>query len=357
MNVKTVSIVVVFAELFLWFGNANAEDKPVADVRYIREHFPDAYLLIYREGVAAGRKEAAAELKCGTAPASEALPSIASKAPAAVQDRPAKESLGKWWGKSSLKYSPLPERWLFHVEGSLDYKHNSGNIRSNLYEGSATLKVRKHRFTNTIAFTINKELMAQIPYPGSAEIQTKSDYRSIQEFLRFDLTKRLYADAGYTWEKDTVNYIKDRNIFYAGIGYAPIDAKRHSLEVFLAGGYEKVQFPDLVKAFLNPDQLKAESILFREDYRWNITDRITYKQTFRIVQNFEKSIIINDDRLNLHAIGDTYRYRWFLLNEIYLKLVEHLNFSSGSKIEYNNNPLLVAKKLDVTAKSGIQFSF
>jgi hypothetical protein len=357
MSARTVSIVVVFAELFLLIGSARAEGKPEADVRYIQEHFPDAYLQIYREGIAAGRKEAAAELKSGTAPALAAPSGIASEAPAAVQDRPAKESLGKWWEKSSLKYSPLPEKWLFHVEGSLNYKHISGNLRSNLYEGSATLMARKHRFTNTLAFTINRESMAQIPSPGSAAIQIDNNYHSIQESLRFDLTKQIYADVGYTWEKDTINYLKDRNIFYTGIGYEPIDTKGHSLEAFLAGGYEKVQFPDSVKDFLSSDHLNAAALLFREDYRWNISDRITYKQTFRIIQNFQKSIIINAEQFNLHAVGETYRYRWFLLNEIYWKLVEHLNFSSGSKIEYNNNPWLREKKLDVTVKSGIQFSF
>jgi hypothetical protein len=357
MSVRTVTIIAVFAELFLWFGEAKAEDKPVVDAQYIQEHFPDAYLLIYREGMEAGRKEAATELKCVTVPASAAPPGIASDAPAMVQDRPAKERLEKWWEKSSLNYFPLPERWLFHVEGSLDYKHRSGNIASSLYDASATLKVRKHRFTDTLTFIINKELTAQITSPGSAAIQIDIDYRSIQESLRFDLTKRLYADVGYVREKDTINYIKDRSIFYSGMGYGLIDTKRHSLEAFAAGGFERVQFLDSVRNFVSSDHLNAATLFFREDYRWNISDRISYKQTFRITQNFEKKLIINDSQTNLHAIGETYRYRWSFINDIYLKLVEHLNFSSGSNIEYNSNPWLLVKRLDVTLKSGIQFGF
>jgi hypothetical protein len=357
MSKRTASILLVFAALFLWFGRANAEGQPEVDTKYIQEHFPDAYLLIYQEGMAAGRKEAAAKLKCESASTSAALSSNASEAPAAVQDGLIQKSPGKWWEKSSLKYSPLPERWLFHIEGSLNYKHSSGNLRSNLYEGSATLKVRKHRFTNTLAFIINRESMAQIPSPGSAAIEIDTDYQSIQESLRFDLTKRLYADVGYTLEKDTINYIKARNIFYTGIGYAPIDARKHSLEAFVAGAYEKVQFPDSVKAFVSTDHLNAAAIYFREDYHWDISERIAYKQTFQFIQNFENSLIINADQFNLHVVGETYRYRWFLSNEIYWRLVEHLNFSSGSKIEYNSNPWLREKKLDVTIKSGIQFSF
>jgi putative salt-induced outer membrane protein YdiY len=357
MSVRTVSIIVVFAELFLWFGDAKAEGNPVVDARYIKEHFPDAYLLIYREGMEAGKIEAAAELKCATVPASAAVPGIASVAPVTVQDRPAKESLGKWWEKSSLNYSPLPERWLAHLEGSLNYDHRSGNIRSSLYDASATLKVRKRRFTDTLAFIINKELTAQIPSPGSDAIQIAIDYRSIQDTLRFDLTKRLYADVGYIREKDTVNYIKDRDILYSGMGYALIDTKKHSLEAFAAGGFERVQFLDSVRGFVSSDHLNAAALFFREDYRWNISDRITYNQTFRIVQNFEKKLIIDDDQSNLHGIGETYRYRWSLVNDIYLKLVAHLNFSNGSKIEYNSNPWLMVRKLDVTLKSGIQFSF
>jgi putative salt-induced outer membrane protein YdiY len=357
MTARTVSIVVTFAGIFLLFGSARAEGKPEVDARYIQEHFPDAYLMIYREGMAAGRKEAAAELKCGTAPASPAPSSIISEVPAAVPNRPAKENFDKWWEKSSLNYSPLPARLLFHVEGDLSYKHISGNLRSNLYEGSATLKARKHRFTNTLAFNINKESVSQILAPGLAAVKIDTNYYNLQESIRFDLTKRLYADVGYTWEKDTINYIKDRNILYSGIGYAPIDTRRHSLEAFVAGGSEKVQFPNSVKAYVSRDHLHAATIYFREDYRWNISDRITYKQTFRIIQNFEDNLAINIDQIKFHAVGEPYRYRWFLLNEIYWKLVEHLNFSSGSKLEYNNNPWLLQKKLDATIKSGIQFSF
>jgi putative salt-induced outer membrane protein YdiY len=357
MSIRTVAIVMVFAELFLLFGNANAEGKLEVDVRYIQEHFPDAYRLIYREGIEAGKKEAAAELRCRTAPASAAPTSVVSETPAAIQAQSANESLGKWWEKSSLNYFPLPKKWLFHVEGSLNYNHRSGNIKSSLYDASATMKVRKHRFTNTLTYIINKELTAQALSPGSTAIQIGNDYRSIQESLRFDLKKPLYADAGYIWEKDTISYIKDRHIFYAGLGYAPIDTKRHSLEVFAAGGFEKVQFLDSVKDFVSLDHLNVAALFFREDYRWNISDRITYKQTYRIIQNFENKLIINDEQTNIHGIGETYRYRWFLINEIYLKLIEHLNFSSGSKIEYNSNPWLMLKKLDVTLKSGIQVNF
>lgn len=356
---KIAMITLISAALFMWFGPAGAADRPVMDSRYIQEHFPEVYLQIYREGKEAGKKEAEAALKAGASPvptAPAALgPAVAAAVPVAAQQ--AKPDLGAWWEKSSLKYSPLPEQWLFHIEGTLDYKHKTGNTQSDLYNGSASLMVRKLRFTNTLTYIINKEFTAQLSKTGSFVNSTDSDYRSIQDSLRYDLTDRFYAEGGYMWEKDKENYLAGRDSYYAGVGYTLIDAKRHHLGVFFAGGYEREEYPDAVKTAMNMEYLEVGAAYFREDYRWNITDRLTYKQTFRIIQNLASSNVFNEDLANLHVIGETNRYRWFLINEIYFKLAEHLNFMIGYKVEYDSNPWPTVERLDTTIKSGIQFSF
>jgi putative salt-induced outer membrane protein YdiY len=358
--VKRIAMVtMVSVVIFLWFGHAGAADQPVMDSRYIKEHFPEVYLQIYREGKEAGKKEAEAAVKAGASPVPTAPAAVGPAVPAAVPvaAQQAKPDLGDWWEKSSLKYSPLPEQWLFHIEGSLDYKHRTGNTQSDLYNGTASLMVRKQRFTNTFIYIINKELTAQLAKTGGTANQTDSDYRSIQDSLRYDLTDRFYTEAGYMWEKDQANYIAGRNSYYAGAGYTLIDAKRHHLDVFFAGGYETEKYPDAVKASMNMEYLEVGAAYFREDYRWNITDLLTYKQTFRIIQNLKSTDVYNNDLANLNVIGDTKRYRWFLLNELYFKLAPHVNFMIGYKINYDSNPWPTVDKTDTTLKSGIQFSY
>jgi len=378
--IKRVAVIGLLAVvIFQGAGFADAADPPVMDSRYIKEHFPEVYQQIYQEGRDAGKKDAEAALQGGAAstqtsfaapePASASAPvpepatqtaSVSAPvnpetAPAAAQ--PAKAGLGAWWEKNSLKYTPLPEQWLFHIEGTMDYKHRTGNTQSDLYNGSASLMVRKLRFTNTLAYIINKEFTKQNPQPGSPVSLTDTDYRSIQDSLRFDLTDRLYSEAGYIWEMDTANYISGRESYYAGFGYALVDTQRHLLDVLLAGGYEEEKYPQAVKAAMNMDSGSVTAGYFRETYRWNVTDRITYKQTFRIIQNFTPTNVFNNNLTNLQVIGETNRNRWFLINEIYFKLVDHLNFMTGFKIEYDSNPWPTVERLDTTLKSGIQLSF
>lgn len=366
--IKRAAIIGLLAVvIFLGAGQGDAADPPVMDSRYIREHFPEVYRQIYQEGLEAGKKDAALqgvaspEQAAPPEPAPVTAPATASGPEPPIHEtvpaQQAKADLGAWWEKNSLKYTPLPERWLFHIEGTMDYKHRTGNTQSDIYNGSASLMVRKLRFTNTLSYIINKEFTKQNPQPGSPVSLTDNDYRSIQESLRFDLTDRLYSEAGYIWEMDTANYISGRESYYAGFGYALVDTKRHLLDVLLAGGYEEEQYPMAVKAAMNMDSGSVTAGYFRETYRWNVTDRITYKQTFRIIQNFTPTNVFNNDLSNLQVIGETNRNRWFLINEIYFKLVDHLNFMSGFKVEYDSNPWPTVERLDTTFKSGIQLSF
>ncbi len=274
---------------------------------------------------------------------------------ASAEVQPAKSDLGAWWEKNSLTYAPVPEQWLFHLEGTFDFKRKTGNKDANVYNGSVSLMVRKKRFTNTLSYMIDKEL-AQ-PTQSSPKENRDTDYRTIQEALRYDLTARLYAEGGYMWEKDTVNLVDDRNIFYAGLGYTLLDRERYQWEVFVAGGYQEEKFPDKVRVGLNLTSENVTAGYFREDFRWKITDRFTFKHAFRIIQNLERSKIFNDDLNNLHEIGVTNRYRWFLINEIYCKLVPHLNFLIGYKMEYDSDPWPTVLERDATLKTGFQFSF
>ncbi|MFH0728009.1 MAG: DUF481 domain-containing protein [Pseudomonadota bacterium] len=355
--IKYAAIIGVLATvIFLWARHGDAADPPVMDSRYIKEHFPEAYLQIFEEGRAAGKKEAGAG-KSVPVQAAPAAPAPANSEISPVAARETRPELGAWWEKNSLKYSPVPGQWLFHIEGTLDYKHKTGNTESDLYNGSASLMARKLRFTNTLTYIIDKELTEQASQPGSPVSRTDNDYRSIQDFLRYDLTDRFYTEGGYLWEKDKANYISGRDSYYAGIGYTFVETPRHLLDVLVGGGYVKEAYPEAVKLAMNMEHETVNAGYFREKYQWRITDRITYKETFRIIQNFTSSRVFNDDLLNLQVTGRTDRYRWFLINEIYFKLVDHLDFMTGYKIEYDSNPWPTVEKFDTTIKSGIQFSF
>lgn len=343
---RLVAGIIISMAMILWtagYASAGNDDtSPPVDAAYIKEHYPEAYRQIFLEGKEAGKAESSAVVK------QEAVP---PPNPAAQ----AKPALGAWWEKNSLTYSPLPEQWLFHVEGTLDYKRKNGNTDSSLYHGSTKLMVRKRRFTNTLFYAIDKELSE--PTSASPKNNTDTDYRTIQDSIRYDLTDRLYGEGGYMWEKDTANLIAGRNSYYGGLGYALLDGELLNLELYLGGGYEEEKFPDVVKRSMHMSRQEGGAGYFREDFRWKITDRITYKQTFRIIQNLNESSVFNDDVNNLRIIGETNRYRWFLINEIYFSLTAHLSFMTGYKIEYDSNPWPTVQSRDETVKSGIQFSF
>jgi len=356
MMKRIAMIALVSGALLLWFGHAGAADQPVMDSRYLKEHFPEVYRQIYQEGREAGRKEAEEALKSGAPPAPAAAgPALPAAVPVAVQQ--AKPDLGAWWEKSALKYSPVPEQWLFHAEGTLDLKYKTGNTKSDRYSGSASLTVRKSRFTNTLSFMIEKEYSEDLSPSGSYTKSKDEDSRSIQDALRYDLTERFYAEGGYMWEKDKKNYITGRDSYYAGLGYTLVDTQRHHLDVFFAGGYVNEKYPSLIQSSMNLDHLEVGAAYFRQDYRWNITDRLTFKETFRIIQNLKSTEVFNDDVNRLQVIGETYRYRWFLINEIYFKLMPHVNFMIGYKYEFDSNPWPTVDRTDTTLKSGIQFSY
>ncbi len=264
--------------------------------------------------------------------------------------------LGRWWEKNSLAYDPVPDQWLFHIEGTLDFKHKRGNVESELYNGLASLMVRKQRFTNTLTYIIDRETKEQESLSGGAG-KTDTDYRSFQESLRFDLTPRLYTEGGYVWEKDTANFISDRDSYYAGMGYTLAATAEHHLDLFVAGGYVEEEYPALVQLAMNTSGGHVWAGYLRQSYQWQITKNLRYKESFRIIQDFTESDVFNDDQTNLHVIDETHRYRWYLINEIYIDIVEHLAFMVGCKIDYDSNPWPTVKKRDITVKSGIQFSF
>jgi len=360
-------MVLLTAMLLLWSGPTAAADGPLTlDSRILKERHPELYRQIYEEGREAGRREAEAALgkRCPAATMPAALPAPSGKTEAtavtaAVQatGTAAKPDLGAWWDRSSLKFSPLPKQWLFHIEGSLDYKHRTGNTQSDRYNGSVTLVVRKQRFTNTFSYMIDKDFSAELDRTGKRVNKADSDYRSLQDALRYDLTDRFYVEGGYMWEKDSDNYLAGRDTYYGGFGYALIDTKRHRLGVFTAAGYEKEMYPEMIKQAMNLDHLEVGAAYFREDYRWIINDRFTYKQTFRIIQNLKSTDVYNNDVNNLHVIGETKRYRWYLINELYFKLTNHVNWMIGYKVEFDSNPWPTVERLDTTLKSGLQFSY
>lgn len=342
MKRLVAGVVIFWAVNLFGVGLAEAEELPVApgkDSEYVKEHYPEAYRRIYQAGKTAGETASKA-----AAPAGQPV--------AAPQ---AEQGLGAWWEKNSLTYGSLPERWLFHSEGTLDYKLKKGNTESEVYNGSASLMARKRRFTNTLFYAVDRETSE--PTPVAPTDNTDTDYRSFQESLRYDLTAKLYGETGYMWEKDTANLVSSRDIFYAGLGYALLDQGPLHLEIFLGGGSQEEKFPEAIRDSLGITAEQVTAGYFREDFQWKISERITYKETFRIIQNFSDSEVFNDDPANLYQTGETKRYRWFLINEIYFSLTDHLSFMTGYKIEYDSNPWPTVRDRDETLKSGIQFSF
>lgn len=316
------------------------------DKNYIREHYPEIFQQIYMEGKEAGLKEA--ETK-GQGAQKEAGSGEVKKEIAA-QGRP---DLGDWWNRSSLKYTPRPAGTLFHGELQYDYKRETGNIDSYSHRGAGKLVIRKDRFTNYLSYFIDKKISDD--FTSGSHYQR--DYKIFEGSLRYDLREKLYSEAGLIWETDSANLIKNRYVYYGGLGYNLLDMKDHSINVFLAYSRVKEEFDPLIGMMLGIDNRESNAAYFFQSYDWHVTDRLTFREKFRIIRNLDDSILYNMATGVPVPDGDTKRYMWVLYNALEYRINNFLSLVNSYQINYDSNPWPTVLKKDSTFSLGVKFGF
>ncbi len=332
------------------FRFAFSADKSEITKDYIKENFPDVYKEIFDEGRAEGLKDhSAAVEKTGSTSHTKVKknnimkdnekPLQATKSASSPQkikavQPAAKEELGQWWRRSSLNYDPMPEKWLFHTEIQYSFVDKTGNDDGYAHSGDFFTALRKARFTNYLSYKIEKYDFDQ----SDGEVSS-DDYQMFEESLRFDLTKRLYAQAGFFWERDDTYLVEDRDTWYGGFGYQIVDNKRYGLDLFLSYGHQKEEYNSIIVELMDLSEEKTGVTYLSERFNLNITEKLSFIDSFRLIYNLDESGIYEaDDAGNYYRVDEEKRYRWTWINSLDYKMNKYLSLVATFKIDYDNNP-------------------
>lgn len=330
-----VQVLLMFVMVSIAFGEEKKIDKD-----YIKEKYPDVYREIYNEGKEAGMKETDIKPK----PSQE-------KTAAAEQFKP---HLRDWWNHSSLLYKPMPEKLQFHAELQYAYNKLTGNLDVNAHSGAGKLVLRKGRFTDFVSYKIDKSKTVEY----STKERVEKDYRIFEESLMYDLTEKIYPEIGYIWEKDEVNYIDGRNIFYGGIGCYVLDMERHRLKVFAAYGLQDEKYMPIVNEYLGIKDDSTNLLYLYQNYDLQLTDNIIFHEGFRIIQGTKKKDeYVLDETGNIVHLGSTKPYRWIFDAGIDFKVNNFLYIVNSYTINYNNNPWPGVLKKDTRWTTGLRVSY
>lgn len=277
--------------------------------------------------------------------AEEKTPEETTQEAQETQTIPDREELGSWWRYSAKKLDPVYPKWLFHIEGTYSFTHQTGNTDGSTQEGSARLVLRKNIFTNYLRF--NRSASDFTTSDGDSVDTEKNE---LNNFLQIDITKKLFGRVGVAWLSDDEEYIEDRYTYFAGIGANVLETPKQTLSLRLYYGYDELDFTDEAKteASLAGIELKRESsdgLLFEQEYGLALNGRVTFNEMFGYLKFFEESD----------------KYRWVFDVTLAVQVVGPLYIFGNYKIDQNTSETLKIlqnyEEQDTSLTVGISVSY
>ena len=139
---------------------------------------------------------------------------------------------------SSLDFTPMPRRWLSHIDLTLAYSNAQGNTTGTTFNGKVDFSERKWRFTARTTGWLQKLNVTYGFSAGSAHL-TQS---LLREQVNFDLTKRTSLIGGVEDYTFTLIFMNDRFTEYGAYGVEALKSKEQKL-FFVGGlGYSEFEF-------------------------------------------------------------------------------------------------------------------
>lgn len=319
-------------------SNVSAEDMEI-NRDYIKEHYPDVYEQIFKEGMEAARN------------AQDKPAEIKTEAPAAEAE---KRDLGDWWNKSSLHYDPIPSEWLYRFEFKYSLMKYSGNTESYAHLIYTRVDTRKNRYTNSIAFTMDTS-RTDIDL---LNYHLKKDQLIIEDTLKYDITKELYGNVGFIWEKNSILLIDSRYAYYGGLGYRLLTLENHKLDALLVYGYLTEKYTSDIEKLLDFRKRDFDTIFFNQTYDWNVTKNITFIEKLRWIHCLNKRERFKlDTSGNIVSDGEHNRNLIIFIVGIDAKITDNISLSNSYQINYDDIPWPGVKKKDTMLSTGIKVTF
>jgi hypothetical protein len=150
-----------------------------------------------------------------------------------AQTAPEKKPSTQWWMGSALADSVI-DHFRFHVEGQYSYTKTTGMNEGEVQSGGGKSIIRNSIFTNHTEYMIEKTNMTSNVFGVISSYLTNSQV--FTDYLDVDVTKLIYFEGGYIWERDNAYELENRNSIYLGAGLNGLIYDKHYLKLLLAYG-------------------------------------------------------------------------------------------------------------------------
>jgi hypothetical protein len=215
----------------------------------------------------------------------------ASSAPQAPQ-APKKQDLSGWWQKSAMAYQPLPEKWLFHADGTLSYMNASGNVSGSTLDVSGSAEVRKNRFTSHSFAQVSRK---NVNYLTTQTVVNYTE-RTLREQVDFDVKPHITFLAGIEDYRNTLMFMDKRLNVYGGMGATLYRTDKHQLNLTGGIGHADFTFDRAQMLRVNPRAVGIDTsptsggAMGMQVWRWSVSPRFNFSEDASYMQYFESDL-------------------------------------------------------------------
>ena len=238
--------------------------KNSINAEYIRTRYPEIYKQIFE----AGKRAALSRKNKQT----ETVKKITKKNRA---------NYPEWWNHSSLKTNFSKNKFLYHFDVSYSYADIDGNTEGFSSRGKGNAYIRRNRFTNHTTAIISRRKITE------GHNHNNVDYKLVEDFLTYDLSKIFYIQAGGAWEKDSPKAVNNRITLLAGVGAYIFDTEKLNLNVLIGGGWQKEDYQPVIDYYFDFSSRDSYIYYFYETFNWFIKNNLVLRHGFRAIKTTE----------------------------------------------------------------------
>jgi hypothetical protein len=297
----------------------------------------------FKAGYEAGYKAALEALRSGAttpaaAPGAAPAPPGAAPAPAVAQAAPPAAPAGPpdWWNHSALIYPDLHPEWRHRLEILLAGNNLNGNDNGFAIRGGAKLYSRTGRWTNDLKGNIDRRRILQAG--GANNVR---DYLFLEESVRYDLTDKAYASAGFILERDDVNYIDRRGTVLGGLGYYLVDNPKMRVNLFAGLGALHETYMEPVPSLIGVSSRNSGLLYLYQTFDWQLSPTWSVQQGIRYMRDFDKSGVYGPDpsRPGLYrSEGEVNRFRTVASVGLTYHIDPRSSITLSVESRYDSNP-------------------
>ena len=198
----------------------------------------------------------------------------------------------QWWNNNSYFYDKkYQNKLLYHMEAAAGYNKEDGNIDQEQGQYSLDAVLRYGQGSFHIDSSYLHSDITEYAAKESPVGTVKSLSISYDTYVNYDITQIIYAFLGYKYYKGDDIYIKNRNVYYSGLGFYILQNKTNILKIELLYGYDEIQFLSALE-----NNAKSNAVAIREKFHYIYDKRTSIDQEFSYI--FEEKKYRNEAHFN-----------------------------------------------------------